>query len=107
MPARAKAARSARHSRGDGFESLDSKDTRALVNVRTSRMTSQVRLDDLTPQILAAEQRGRSGVPLHEQLEAVLRRLIQSGQVEPGVTIPGELELAAQLGLSRHTVRHA
>jgi len=36
-----------------------------------------------------------------------LRRLIEQGRIATGATLPGELELAAQLGVSRHTVRHA
>jgi GntR family transcriptional regulator len=46
-------------------------------------------------------------MPLHSQLETTLRRLIEQGQIQPGSILPGELELAAQLGVSRHTVRHA
>ena len=46
-------------------------------------------------------------MPLHAQLEGTLRRLIESGRIQPAAMIPGELELAAELGLSRHTVRHA
>lgn len=45
--------------------------------------------------------------PLHVQVEDGLRRLIQSGQVAPGSALPGELDLAGRLGLSRHTIRHA
>jgi GntR family transcriptional regulator len=45
--------------------------------------------------------------PLHSQLESGLRDLIQSGHVGPGTSLPGELELAAELGVSRHTIRHA
>jgi GntR family transcriptional regulator len=47
------------------------------------------------------------GVPLHSRLESTLRGLIQDGQIATGSILPGELELAAQLGVSRHTVRHA
>jgi GntR family transcriptional regulator len=56
---------------------------------------------------LAAALQGRGGQPLHSQLETTLRALIESGQVPIGAVLPGELDLAAQLGLSRHTVRHA
>jgi GntR family transcriptional regulator len=56
---------------------------------------------------LAAQVQARSGMPLHSQLEISLRRLIESGQITAGAVLPGELELAAQLGVSRHTVRHA
>jgi GntR family transcriptional regulator, N-acetylglucosamine utilization regulator len=47
------------------------------------------------------------GHPLHRQLEANLRELIRSGEVEPGAKLPGEHELAVQLRVSRHTIRHA
>ena len=59
------------------------------------------------PRTLAAHVQARSGMPLHSQLEISLRRLIESGQITAGAVLPGELELAAQLGVSRHTVRHA
>jgi GntR family transcriptional regulator len=56
---------------------------------------------------LAAAVRTRSAGPLHSRLEGTLRDLIQDGQIPTGAVLPGELELAAQLGVSRHTVRHA
>jgi GntR family transcriptional regulator len=49
----------------------------------------------------------RGDAPLHSQLESGLRDLIQSGHVRPGASLPGELDLAAELGVSRHTIRHA
>jgi DNA-binding GntR family transcriptional regulator len=57
--------------------------------------------------VLATTLEPGAGVPLHRQLETTLRGLIQSGEVRPGSSLPGELELAAQLGVSRHTIRHA
>jgi GntR family transcriptional regulator len=56
---------------------------------------------------LAAAVDVRGDMPLHSQLEVTLRRLIGQGQILTGAVLPGELELAAQLGISRHTVRHA
>src|SRR5438105_5227534 len=56
---------------------------------------------------LAAAVQASDGIPLHSQLETTLRRLIEQGQISTGAVLPGELELAAQLGVSRHTVRHA
>src|SRR6266567_6228888 len=56
---------------------------------------------------LAAALQARGGMPLHSQLETTLRRLIEQGQISTGAVLPGALELAAQLGVSRHTVRHA
>jgi GntR family transcriptional regulator len=70
-------------------------------------MGSQVTPPPFRPEALAAVLRKRPGEPLHKQLETVVRELIESGQAQPGVLMPGELELAAQLGVSRHTVRHA
>jgi GntR family transcriptional regulator len=63
-----------------------------------------VQLDART---LAGALQSTSGLPLHSQLETTLRRLIESGQIAPGSVLPGELDIAAQLGMSRHTVRHA
>src|SRR5216684_1381562 len=51
--------------------------------------------------------RPEPGEPLHHQLESALRRLIHRGEVRPGSSLPGEHELAAELGMSRHTVRHS
>src|SRR5690349_13733995 len=56
---------------------------------------------------LAAQVRARQGVPLHSRLEGTLRGLIRDGRIPTGAVLPGELELAAQMGVSRHTVRHA
>ena len=56
---------------------------------------------------LAAAVHARSDGPLHSRLEATLRSMIQQGQIGTGAVLPGELEMAAQLGVSRHTVRHA
>lgn len=63
--------------------------------------------DDLPAGALAVLLRPGTGTPLHSQLEERLRRLIQSGQLPPGTELPGELDLAADLQLSRHTIRHA
>lgn len=57
--------------------------------------------------VLAVLVRSNQGSPLHTRLEAGLRQLIRSGQFPPGTELPGELDLAASLRLSRHTVRHA
>jgi GntR family transcriptional regulator len=45
--------------------------------------------------------------PLHAQLTAAVRGQIRDGQLPVGAALPSELELAAALGISRHTVRHA
>jgi GntR family transcriptional regulator len=70
-------------------------------------MSSQVSPQTVDVAALLAALQPRTSGPLHQQLESALRDLIRSGQVRPGATIPGELELATQLGVSRHTIRHA
>lgn len=57
--------------------------------------------------LLAAAIRPDSGTVLHTQVEDALRRLIRAGAIPAGSVLPGELGLAAELGLSRHTIRHA
>jgi GntR family transcriptional regulator, N-acetylglucosamine utilization regulator len=63
--------------------------------------------DELDARALAAQVRARQGAPLHSRLESTLRGLIRDGKIPTGAVLPGELELAAQVGVSRHTVRHA
>jgi GntR family transcriptional regulator len=57
--------------------------------------------------VLATRLRPIGKGPLHSQIEDGLRDLIRSGQVPAGAVLPGELDLAERLSLSRHTVRHA
>lgn len=48
-----------------------------------------------------------AGMPLYQSLHAQLRTRIRDGHYEPGVLLPGEVELARQYGCSRVTVRKA
>jgi GntR family transcriptional regulator len=61
----------------------------------------------LDARVLAAAVKARQTGPLHSRLESTLRALIRDGTIATGAILPGELELAAQIGVSRHTVRHA
>ncbi|RYF60593.1 MAG: FadR family transcriptional regulator [Comamonadaceae bacterium] len=47
------------------------------------------------------------GVPLATQLVDQIRQLIHTGEWAVGQRIPGEIELAASLGISRNSVREA
>jgi GntR family transcriptional regulator len=62
---------------------------------------------DLDARLVASLLRPGTASPLHNQVEDGLRQLIRSGQVDVGARLPGEVGLAAALGLSRHTIRHA
>jgi GntR family transcriptional regulator, N-acetylglucosamine utilization regulator len=75
--------------------------------VRTIYTRADVTRAELDARVLAARLRPAGDSPLHSQVENGLRRLIQSGEVAPGSALPGELKLAAELGISRHTIRHA
>jgi len=48
-----------------------------------------------------------SAIPLHSQVEQVLRELIQKPEYRNGKLFPKEVNLAKRLGVSRNTVRHA
>jgi GntR family transcriptional regulator len=48
-----------------------------------------------------------SPVPLYYQIENDLRRLISTGAVPPGSTLPAEMELCRMYGVGRHTMRMA
>ena len=45
--------------------------------------------------------------PLYEQLAAILRERIKSGELAPRDQVPSEPYLMQEQGLSRDTVRHA
>lgn len=48
-----------------------------------------------------------SKLPLHAQVEELLRTLISSSEFSDGVFLPKEVELANTLGVSRNTIRQA
>lgn len=48
-----------------------------------------------------------SHIPLHVQVETLLRKLIESPQYQNGKFLPKEIELAKRLGISRNTIRQA
>jgi GntR family transcriptional regulator len=45
--------------------------------------------------------------PLWKQLAAVLRQMIQSGQLKPRDPLPSETQLQQEYGVSRGTIRRA
>jgi len=48
-----------------------------------------------------------SHVPLHVQVEQILRKLIQQEEYQNGKLLPGEQEMSKKLGISRNTFRAA
>ncbi len=49
----------------------------------------------------------KSSIPLHAQVENLLRELIASEEYKKGKFLPNEVNFAKQLGISRNTVRQA
>ncbi|AYD47337.1 GntR family transcriptional regulator [Arachidicoccus soli] len=49
----------------------------------------------------------QSGIPLHMQVEALIRKLIETPEFKNGAFLPKEVELANRLGVSRNTIRQA
>ena len=49
----------------------------------------------------------KSPVPLHAQVESLLRELIQLAEYQNGGLLPKEVDLAKRLGISRNTLRQA
>lgn len=49
----------------------------------------------------------KSSLPLHFQVEEMLRKLIEQPEYQSGKLLPNEVHLAKRLGISRNTVRQA
>lgn len=49
----------------------------------------------------------KSKLPLHIQVENLMRKLIETPEVRNGAFLPKEVELANRLGVSRNTIRQA
>ncbi|HZW38773.1 MAG TPA: GntR family transcriptional regulator [Ignavibacteriaceae bacterium] len=49
----------------------------------------------------------KSALPLHVQVERLLRDMIEAPEYSKGKMLPNEVELAKRLGISRNTVRQA
>ncbi len=49
----------------------------------------------------------QSQLPLHFQVEELMRKLIEQPEYKSGQFLPGELELSKKLGVSRNTIRQA
>lgn len=49
----------------------------------------------------------RSSIPLHSQVEQILRDLVKNPEYHDGKLFPKEVDLAKRLGVSRNTVRFA
>lgn len=49
----------------------------------------------------------RSPIPLHVQVEELLRKMIQMPEYQKGKLLPKEVDLAKELGISRNTLRQA
>jgi GntR family transcriptional regulator len=48
-----------------------------------------------------------SATPVYQQLVAILKKRIESGELQPDRPLPSEPYLASEYGVSRGSVRHA
>lgn len=48
-----------------------------------------------------------SAIPLHHQVEDILRKMINAAEYQDGKLLPNEIDIAKRLGISRNTVRQA
>jgi GntR family transcriptional regulator len=65
------------------------------MNIRAAEDLIELEIDHSSP------------VPLHKQVEMLLRELIKSTEYQSGKLLPKEVDLAKRLGISRNTVRQA
>ncbi|MBK5720804.1 GntR family transcriptional regulator [Dysgonomonas sp. Marseille-P4677] len=49
----------------------------------------------------------KSSIPLHQQAEYLIRKMIEKEEFKNGKLLPNEVELSKQLGISRNTLRQA
>jgi GntR family transcriptional regulator len=69
-------------------------------------MSEQMNISD-SDDLLGLQIDHSSPVPLHKQVELLLRELIQSPEYQSGRLLPKEVDLAKRFGISRNTVRQA
>ncbi|WP_339654552.1 GntR family transcriptional regulator [uncultured Salegentibacter sp.] len=62
---------------------------------------------DKTQKEIKFELDHSSGLPLHYQVEQLIREVIQAPEYQEGKLLPKEVDLAKMLGISRNTVRQA
>jgi GntR family transcriptional regulator len=91
-------------SRADHSHSGIARHRGRLIDLETTvNDTSTSRLVDHLRDALARDDRS----PLYEQVAAAILEDIRSGLLAPGTVLPKEIELAAELGVSRQTVNQA
>ena len=68
-------------------------------------MYEHINIHDLTMESLVIDH--KSVLPLHLQVEEMLRKLIAEPEYQNGKLLPNEVHIAQKLGISRNTVRQA
>lgn len=64
-------------------------------------------MDQRPPLTAFLNLRDDTAMPLYQQLEQQLERLIENGTLGPGTTLPAERQMAQSLGVSRLTVQRS
>jgi GntR family transcriptional regulator len=71
------------------------------------RYATHIDAPDLTLQLQPLVDSGAGAVPLYRQVKSALLRLLESGQLGPGETLPNESNIAQALQVSIGTLRKA
>jgi GntR family transcriptional regulator len=71
------------------------------------RYTSRLDAPDVTQLLQPIADAGAGGVPLYRQVKSALLRLLESGELGPGETLPNEAQIAQSLQVSIGTLRKA
>jgi GntR family transcriptional regulator len=71
------------------------------------RFSSRIDTPDITQLLKPISDSGAGAVPLYRQVKSTLLRLLESGQLGPGETLPNEAQIAKALQVSIGTLRKA
>jgi GntR family transcriptional regulator len=76
-------------------------------NKKIPRYTTRLDAPDVTQMLRPIADSGAGGVPLYRQVKSALLRLLESGELGPGETLPNEAQIAQALRVSIGTLRKA
>jgi GntR family transcriptional regulator len=71
------------------------------------RYSTRLDAPDITQLLQPIVESGAGGAPLYRQVKSALMRLLESGQLGPGETLPNEAQIALALQVSIGTLRKA
>ncbi len=79
----------------------------ATASGKIPRFSTRLDAPDVTTLLQPIADSGAGSVPLYRQVKSALLRLLESGQLGPGETLPNEAQIAKALAVSIGTLRKA